>query len=157
VNRPGVTVLYRRGYFGSRQLPAMNRLEMLTYSRITGAANYDRDVPDIGLTGTLTQDGTGVTVDLVITATRLSLIEQAGRRAGTLKIAAFAGDRNERIIGEVWQDLDLEYTAARYQEVLTDGIPHQMRVPVVGVPTYMKVVVYDHNADLVGSRTLKIR
>ena len=30
-------------------------------------------------------------------------------------------------------------------------------VPVIGVPTYVKVVVYDQNADLIGSRTLRIR
>jgi hypothetical protein len=160
VNRPGVTVLYRRGYFGSQELPPLNRIEMLTFSRIAGAANYDRDVPDIKIDARAALEGepaTAVNLTMTIAADRLSLTGQAGLRTGKVKVTVFVGDRNERVIGESWQDLDLKLTDATYQRFLADGIPHQVRIPITGVPTYVKVIAYDFNADLVGSVVVKIR
>ncbi len=160
VNRPGATVLYRHGYYGSQELPPLNRIEMLTFSRIAGAANYDRDVPDIGLTVDVEREGdpaTAITAKLVIAADRLLLTEDAGLRRGHLKIAAFVGDKNERVIGETWQDMNLDLRDDTYARILAEGIPHQVRVAVNGVPAYLKVIVYDFNADLVGSSMMKVR
>jgi VWFA-related protein len=160
VNRPGVTVLYRRGYFGSQELPPLNRIEMLTYSRIAGAANYDRDVPDIGFTLDVAREGdpvTAITASLVISADRLSLVEQSGLRRGQLKIAVFVGDKNERVISESWQTMDLNLSDERYRQLIAEGIPHQVRMPVTGVPAYVKAIVYDFNADRVGSIAVKVR
>ena len=50
VNRPGATVLYRRGYFASEQLVPLDRREFLTYSRITAAGSYEGQIKDIGIT-----------------------------------------------------------------------------------------------------------
>ncbi len=160
VNRPGVTVLYRRGYYGSQELPPLNRIEMLTSSRIAGAANYDRAVPDIGVTITVTLEGeppTAVGLSLTIAADRLSLVEEGGLRKGQLKIAVFVGDKDERVIGESWQDMSLNLREERHADFLKNGIPHQVRIAVSGTPAYVKAIVYDFNADLVGSAIGKIR
>jgi VWFA-related protein len=161
VNRPGVTVLYRRGYFGSQELPPLNRIEMLTNSRIAGAANYDRDVPDIRVTITTATEGgdspTAVTATLSIAADRLLLTEEGGLRKGQIKIAIFVGDRNERVIGESWQDMTFNLRDDIYQRLLADGITHQVRIPITGIPAYAKAIVYDFNADLVGSVIVKTK
>jgi len=160
VNRPGVTVLYRRGYFGSQELPPLNRIEMLTFSRIAGAANYDRDVPDIRIEAKPTLEGnpaTAVNLTMTIAADRLSLTDEAGLRTGQVKVTVFVGDRNERVIGESWQDMDLKLTDATYQRFLADGIPHQVRIPITGIPAYVKVIAYDFNADIVGSVIVRVQ
>ena len=160
VTRPGVTVLYRRGYYGSQELAPLNQIEMLTNSRISGAATYDRAVPDIGVKLTATPEGeppTAVALNLTIAADRLSLVEEGGLRQGRLKIAVFIGDKDERVIGESWQDMSLSLREDRYAEFMKNGIPHQVRIAVSGVPAYVKAVVYDFNADLVGSIIVRIR
>ena len=160
VNRPGVTVLYRRGYYGSQELPPLNRIEMLTLSRIAGAATYDRDVPDIKIEAKPTTEGepaSAVTVAMTIAVDRLRLTTEAGRRTGKVKVTVFIGDRNERVVGESWQDIDLNLTDATFERLLAEGIRHQVRIPVSGVPAYVKVIAYDFNADLVGSVIVKVR
>jgi VWFA-related protein len=160
VNRPGLVVLYRRGYYGSQELPPLNRIEMLTFSRIAGAANYDRDVPDIGVKLVVEREGAppaAVVATLVIAADRLVLTEEAGMRRGQLKIAIFVGDKDERVIGEAWQDMNLNLRPDTYARMLAEGISHQTRIAVTGVPTYVKAIVYDFNADLVGSVIVKLK
>ncbi len=160
VNRPDVTVLYRRGYYGSQELPPLNRIEMLTFSRIAGAANYDRDVPDIGLTLDVAREGnppTAVLATLRIAADRLMLTDEGGVRQGQLKIAIFVGDKDERVVGESWQDMNLNLRSDTFARLMAQGISHEVRIPVTGVPAYVKAIVYDFNSDLVGSRIVKIK
>lgn len=160
VRRPGVTVLYRRGYYGSQELPPLNRIEMLTYSRIAGAATYDRDVPDIKVELKVSAEGdppAALTLTMTIAIDRVSLTEEGGLRTGALKIASFVGDKGERVIGEAWQDMNLNLRDDRYKQYLAEGIPHQVRIPVNGIPEYAKVVVYDFNGDLVGSVIKKVK
>src|SRR5207244_1377511 len=52
VNRPGLTVLYRHGYYANPSLAPLDRQHLLTYSRVAAAANYPNPVPDIGLRAT---------------------------------------------------------------------------------------------------------
>jgi len=160
VNRPDVMVLYRRGYYGSQELPPLNRVEALTFSRIAGAANYDRDVRDIGLTLDVAKEGdpvSAVVATLQIAADRLLLTEQNGLRKGQIKIAIFVGDKGERVIGESWQDMNFNLREDTWARLLADGISHQVRITVSGIPAYVKAIVYDFNADLVGSMMVKVR
>jgi hypothetical protein len=94
---------------------------------------------------------------MVIAADRLVLTEEAGMRRGQLKLAIFVGDKDERVIGEAWQDMNLNLRPDTYARMLAEGISHQTRIAVTGVPTYVKAIVYDFNADLVGSVIVKLK
>ena len=50
VNRPGVTLAYRRGYNARVVSPVFDRLEYVTRFRMEGALDYRDDVKDIGVT-----------------------------------------------------------------------------------------------------------
>ena len=52
VNRPGLAVLYRNGYYARRELPAFDRQEMFVYTRVASGAEYGKPIPDIGVTAT---------------------------------------------------------------------------------------------------------
>jgi len=72
-------------------------------------------------------------------------------------VRVFVGDDKEKPIGEMSENLDLSVTEAQQQRLMKDGIRYTARVPIAGDPKYVKIVVYDYRADLLGTLTIKLR
>lgn len=164
VNRPGVTVQHRFGYYGRAQLVPFNKREFMTYARIAAAGAHPRPVKDFAVTldakvVSSPSDGLQVAVEGTIEISKLSLPLAGGRRTGNLDIAIFCGSATEDIVGERWDKVDLKLTEESYQKALKSGFTYSARVPVKALPRHVKVVVYDHAADLIGtaSATFKER
>ena len=162
VNRPGVTVFFRHGYYALQDLAPMDQRTVATFSRISAAGAYEKEVHDLQIKASVSvaQGIAGATialVDMTIDAARVTLKEENGFRVGALNIAIFCGDPKENIIGQLWQRMDLKLGAETYQRYLTDGIPFTARIPVRGTLQYVKAVVYDYSADLVGSVIVKVK
>lgn len=156
VNRPGVSVQHRSGYYARAQLVPYNKREFMTYARIASAATHSRAVKDIDVTleARVVQSpaaGLQVVVEGRIDVSKLTLVEQDGRRIGMLDIAIFCGGGGEELVGERWDKVDLRLTAETYEKALKSGFTYSARVPVKAMPRHVKVVVYDHAADLVGT------
>jgi len=140
----------------------MDQRTVATVSRISAAGSYDREVHDLRIKATVSvaQGIAGATmalVDMTIDPTRVTLKEENGLRVGALNIAIFCADPKENLIGQLWQRMDLKLGADTYQRYLAGGIPFTARIPVRGTLQYVKVVVYDYAADLVGSVIVKVR
>jgi VWFA-related protein len=161
VNRPDVRVMYRRSYFANHELPPLDLREFTSYRRVTSAGNYDRDIPDIGIDAQATFQRTErreITIELTIAADRIALVQdELGLWVGRLKIAVFVGDLNENVVADSWQDMDLRLRPATRERFLAEGIPHTVTLTVPRTPSYVKVVVYDYAADLVGSRIVGVK
>jgi VWFA-related protein len=162
VTRPGVRVLYRHGYFARSQMLPLDRERIVTYSRVTTAANYSQDVHDIGLTVTAanaTPAGAERFVDLTvqIAPARLSFSDVDGRKKGAIDIAVFCGDDREQLVGQSWNTVALEMTPEAFQRFLEKGLTYSGKVSVSRAAKHVKVVVYDAGADLVGSAAVKIK
>lgn len=156
VNRPGVTVQHRFGYYGRAQLVPFNKREFMTYARIAAAGAHPRPVKDFAVTldakvVSSPSDGLQVAVEGTIEISKLSLPLAGGRRTGNLDIAIFCGSATEDIVGERWDKVDLKLTEESYQKALKSGFTYSARVPVKSMPRHVKVVVYDHAADLIGT------
>ncbi len=162
VNRPNVTVTFRHGYYASNE-PVIEREALLALRRISAAGSYPGDIPDIGIRldarvgGRATTGAREVTVDLLIDASRLSFAEEAGQHLATLDVAIYCSDNRERLLGELRRKATLKLSEETYQTSLQRGIPYSVSLPVNGTPRYVKAIVYDHKADLVGSRILKLK
>ncbi len=52
--------------------------------------------------------------------------------------------------------MDLKLKDETYQKFLQAGIPFTARIPTKPQPRYVKVIVYNYEADLVGSVTKDI-
>jgi hypothetical protein len=157
VNRPGLTVMSRRGYFATDQLVPFDRRQFLTYSRISSAAASGHALRDIKMTIKARQEPGEVVVDVLIDPSRLPMEAVDGVRAGELQLAVFVGGRDEDVVGETWQKVSLALGDASYRRAVDGGIAVTVRVPVKAAPRYVKAVVYDHAADLVGSAAAKLR
>ena len=161
VNRPGLRVLYRHGYYGRDQLVPQDRQQFMTYSRIVTAGNFTEVMTDLAVTLNVVPSGnvknTELQVELRIDIDRITLTRELDRRVGSVEIAVFAGDRRENVVGEIWQTAHLKLGEDSYQRALKEGFKHTATLAVKSPPDYVKAVVYDPNGDLLGSTVVKLR
>jgi VWFA-related protein len=162
VSRPGVTVLTRVGYIAREAPPAPDRRKYLTDSRMAAAGASADALNDIhvrlqaSLVPAAPPKAAEALVDFTIDAARLSLAAVDGRYVGSLNVAVFCGDKNETIVGEIHQTLDLALGEDTYERAMREGLRHTARVSVRRPPRYVKGVVYDYGSDLLGSVVVKL-
>jgi len=161
VNRPGATVLFRHGYYADDVPLPVDRRSFLTSRRISAAGQYGSAIPDIRVTLTptvkQTQGAAEVNVVLNIDASRLAFTAVEGRRVADLDLVIYASDDKERLVGESRHKVDLKLKDANYQRYLRDGIPFEVTMRAARPPKYVKVIVYDYAADLLGSSIVKLK
>ena len=162
VNRPGLKVSFRHGYFARDAFRPSDQQEFLAYSRITSAGGYEADIGDlpfrIATASSVTAAGQPqIKVDLQIDATRLGFRNVNDRHTGKLRIAIFYADRKRNYLGEEWKILDLRLLEDNYQRFLQSGIPVSIPIPLKAPNQILKVVIYDTESDRVGSRLIKVR
>ncbi len=162
VNRPGVTVRFRHGYFAAEEPPPIELEALVKRSRIETALAYDQEAKDIPLRVTLLQlPRMGIQsesrVEIMIDAAPLGLALKDGVRTGQLEVQVYCGDAKQAVIGDAGQHFDLSATEATYQQWLQTGIRRVIRVPTDMPPKYVKVVVYDYGSDRIGSAMVTIK
>ena len=74
-----------------------------------------------------------------------------------LEVVVFCGDAKEALIGDFGERLELKASEETYAEWLRTGIRRTVRVPMAGVPKFVKVVVYDHGSERAGSAMVTIK
>jgi hypothetical protein len=87
----------------------------------------------------------------------LSFENANGRHAATLDVAIFCGDEDQEIVGELWRKVDLNFTDDTFARLKRERLEFEVTVPVSEIPRFVKAVVYDYGADLVGSSTAVLR
>ena len=163
VNRPGVTVAYRRGYNARAASPAFDRFDYAARFRVEGAATYAEDVKDIGVTlaASLATEGkqTFVDVSAQIDPAALHFEVRDGVSVGQILIAVVPMDSRRDIIGGKYkrQVAHLQYDAETLALVRKIGIPYEVRLPVPAETRFIRVIVYDAAADRVGSAGVAVR
>jgi hypothetical protein len=161
VNRPGLTVMYRRGYFSPADRSGEMTRRTLQYARIGAAAAYVREIPDLAFQATpvakTRPDRVEFTLRLDIS--RLAFERTAAaRHKAVVEVAIFCLGSRQREVGQMWKTIEIELTDARRAQLVREGgISAQVVVPVTGRAESAKVVVYDYSADALGSRNVPIR
>ena len=154
VSRPDVTVHYRRGYFASADLVPIDRREFLTFTRMSAAGRYAGELKDIVVTldtPVVVDEGTVLEVRGRLDASRVKFALESGLQVASLDIGIFAGDEKEQVIGETMKRIELKLTSEQHATLMKEGAPLNSRITISGVPRFVKVVVYDYAADLVGT------
>jgi len=161
VNRPDVTVLFRHGYYADDVPLPIDRRAFLTSRRISAAGQYGSAIPDIRVTLTPTvkraQGSAEVNVVLNVDAGRIAFAVAEGRHVADLDLVIYVADDKERIIKESRHKVDLKLKDENYQRYLRDGIPFEVTMRAARPPKYVKVIVYDYAADLLGSAIVKLK
>jgi hypothetical protein len=162
VNRPGVTVLFRHGYYASQQLVPFDRREFLTHSRVRLATNYADDIRDIklGVKASLVKGAGGgqeVLFEVTIDASRLAFARTGDEYAVALDIALMAGETRLKMSGDLEPTLSFKLNEAAYQRARAEGLLYTRHVPVTGRVRWVKVIVYDYEADRVGTMVAPVK
>jgi hypothetical protein len=160
VNRPGASVLFRHGYFARTELVPFDREKFLSYSRVAAAGRFVEDIRDIPITARLAAEQTGdgeIRVEATIDSTKLKFAVEDGWHLGAIDVAIFCADAQENLVGLSWQKVDLRIREDVYQQMLKSGLPVNARIAVRSRPRYVKVIVYDYSADVLGSAVLKLK
>jgi len=160
VNRPGATVLFRHGYFGRTELVPFDREKFLSYSRVVAAGRFTEEIRDIPIAARLAGEQGGadeIRIEATIDASKLKFTIEDGWHVGAIDVAIFCADPRENLVGQSWQKVDLRIREDLYQQILKNGLPVNARLPVRSKPRYVKVIVYDYTADVLGSALLQVK
>jgi hypothetical protein len=161
VNRPDVTVLFRHGYYTDDAPLPIDRRTFLTSRRISAAGHYGDAIPDIRVTlkptVTRTAQAAEVHVAVNIDASRVAFTEADGRHSADLDLVIYAADDKERMLGESRHKVDLKLKDENYERYMREGIPFEVTMRAALPPKFVKVIVYDYAADLLGSAIVKLK
>jgi VWFA-related protein len=154
VRRSDVTLHYRRGYLDAPHTSVSLQEERVN-SRINGAQMYRLPIEDIKVRVSAIGEPEGnpraIAVQIHVLPSELSFAVQNGRYMATVEIAVFVGEGG-RQIGQTRRRVELRLTPSSFAAVERDGLHFTTNVPVPsGRPRQVKVVVYDHAADRLGS------
>jgi VWFA-related protein len=157
VSRPGVTLMYRHGYFDMPPPRSFGPREELSYVRIVRAFEYEKPIPDLAVTARgarARNDVTGlpeIQVDLTIAPEHVTFATVDGRHVASVEVAVFLLDGADHAIDQIWQRLELNLRDETYARTMASGLAHHAAFGRSDEARRVKVVVYDYAADLVGS------
>ncbi len=153
VDRPGVNVRYRKGYFAMRQIQQDDKFRK---SQLTGAVWSPLDATAIALNARVDvvdkpQPNT-VNVLAQIDIAAISLEQKNERWAGKLDFIFVQKDEQGRQLGTSFTDaLDLNLTRETYVKMLKMGLIYRKTFPRMGNSTNLRIVVRDEGTGSVGS------
>jgi len=162
VNRPGVKVYFRRGYFARDRLQPVDMEAFISFNRITAAGGYEREISDIpfDIKAVKTRDEWGeqlVEVGLKIDCSKIGFDIADGRHSSKLRVTIFQGDSKGNYLGADWKFVTLRLLDGTYQQFMNSGIPVSIMVPLMHSKAILKVIVYDMKGDRVGSQLCKVK
>ncbi len=160
VKRPGLTVQYRRGYFATTQVIPLDRREFTTHNRIVRASAYDGIIKDIEVTiasATYASDTGAIDVLLTLRSSRVLFAEREGRHRASLDVAIYCGDAREQVVCQSTHRIDLALTPDALEVFNTGGAKITAKVRSTVAPTYVKAIVYDYAADVLGTAVKRLR
>jgi hypothetical protein len=105
------------------------------------------------ISGTVPKQRTEVRLN--IDAKRLQFERRDDENVATVELAGFLLTDKGRLVGQIWKAFALTYTDERLGEIKRDGVEMIFDVAVAAPPGRMKMVVYDINADRLGSVSVK--
>jgi VWFA-related protein len=161
VNRPGVRVSHRHGYFWPAEFSGETIRKTLKYTRIGTAAEYYKEIDDIAFTATASAAKVPpltARFHLLIDPARFSFEPTtSGRVMASVEIAVFCLDSKQRPVGDAWKTVELDLSDVRRNQLEKEGrLAVDIEVPLTARADSAKVVVYDYGADVLGSRNVKV-
>jgi VWFA-related protein len=159
VNRPGLRVLSRRGYYARPDALPFDRRQFMTYSRMAAAANITDPISDLALKATVdnVDEKRSLRVNITVGPKGVAMGSANGRHTGAVNIAIFCGDGKQTAVCEHWQSIDFNLSDGTYQLFLIRGGSYSQRIPLTGEPMFVKVIAYDYTADALGSAMVRVK
>jgi VWFA-related protein len=161
VKRRGVSVSHRRGYFARAGETDFDPRRSLATTRMVSAANFPAEVKDLKLSIKVSDVRNGsrraVDVEATVAADRIVFASLGDRHLAALNVAVLCTDQQGASVGELWRPVDMTVSSSLLEAVKQTGLTFSVQVPVRSPPIFVKVIVYDYGADLIGSKLTRAR
>jgi len=162
VNRPGIKVSFRHGYFARDRLQPFDMEAFISFNRITAAGGYEKEINDIpfDLKAVKGRDLWGqayVDVGLNIGCAKIGFDLLDGRHSSKVRVTIFQGDPKGNYLGADWKYVTFRLLEDTYLQCMQSGIPVSIQVPLRHSKAILKVIVYDLKGDKVGSQLCKVK
>lgn len=162
VNRPGVTVLYRHGYFASERPDIADVNDAIAMARIESAVRLNQSSKDIALEVQAKSVRNGAThevvIDVNINASRVAFTPtNDGRYSASIAIGAYCTGPTKQLVGLVKGVLGMTINEQTHREYLQSGIPYSLKLAVNGDAYMLKLVASDAGSGLVGTAETRVK
>lgn len=162
VNRPGATLLYRRGYHATTVVPRWDDRATMTELRMAegrAASRLPRELP-VSITAALTKNPKGekiveVAVDVEPSAVEFELVD--GRHTARLDVTLWAIDGRGEVVGSLAEVIQLRLTDTSFAQLPSKHIAYTGRVAFSGTPRSVRAVVYNYDSDRLGAAVQPIK
>jgi len=151
VNRPGVTVLARGGYFAfpePKLLPPKARKQLL--EEIAASPLEATEIP-ITVKMTLLDDEASVRAQVDLNPQKLFINQIGGNWASDFEVLFFQLSEKNVVLDVTTQSLDLGLQQAKYEQALKRGINTIQELKLKPAASVLYVIVHDKKTDAVGS------
>jgi hypothetical protein len=160
VNRPGVKVFFRHGYYARDIAEPVDRTDRLATARVVDAGGSELPLGEIIFEAkvSITADASGtpmVDIALEINPSSISFRMAQSRHQAKLRIAVFYADQKEEVLGQDVRNMDLNLTEDTYQSIRASAIRYETTIPMKTAQQMLKVVVYDMLGDRIGTKVVK--
>ncbi|HEX5069306.1 MAG TPA: VWA domain-containing protein [Vicinamibacterales bacterium] len=162
VRRPGVTVLFRHGYFAAERPGAADVNDAIALARVETALRFSANSTDIGLDIRARSTRTGqpmeVNVDVTINASRIGFTKTSeGRYAMSIAIGVYCANSARQLVGMVKGLLRGDVDEPTYRGYLEHGIPYSFNLPVAGDPYDLRIIASDAGSGLLGTASARVK
>ncbi len=165
VNRPGLRVLHRRGYYAYETLRPYDRRQFITHTRIAAALEYGDSIPDLKFSVETKAAAGGEAgkhpfeaVVGFVPPPNVFTTDDAGLHRGKLAVSYFVLSNQQELLTEAWDDLDMSLKEETFQRALAGGLRlHKtLALPADTKAARLKVVLYDASNDRLGSQEVRV-
>lgn len=161
VNRPDVDVKFRHGFYLEAEADPVQLKSAIIRTRVDAALAYDGKAADLAVTVAAEpvafdggKDLLRVTVNVDVSA--LAFTEDERGTRGEIELQVHCGDRRESVVGSHRERIELRPSAETLAEWRKSGYRHTVLVRTKGATAHVKAVVYDYEADRIGSGVVRL-
>jgi hypothetical protein len=160
VNRAGVDLAYRTGYYARKPALVLDPDTRRRYNAVSQALRSSIPFAGLKVTATATpyeRNGErGVAVHIVVEPD-FALTEDNGVYTDSIDVVVLAANNRDALVGRSWNAMDLRMTEADRRRYLASGLVLDQNVTVTASASSVKVVIYDPASDRIGSVMIPVK
>jgi VWFA-related protein len=154
VNRPGVNVRARKGYFALADMRTDDEKTIKAEMKTAVWSPLDGTAVAVNARVDKLQDGSKASVLVQIDPSTTTLVQNGDRWAGRVDIAMVFKAEDARQLAGITDTLQLSLTKETYLKVLKSGIIYRKQMDVPAASRSLRIVVRDAPSGLSGSLTV---
>ena len=155
VDRPGVSLRYRRGYYALRDTESSGDLEKKEIRNLVWSPLDATAVP-LNVRVELNREKNQYEVSVQIDPIGLTIEPEGDRWKGRMAIVSVLKANDGRKLGEARENIRMNLQQPTYEKVQREGIQYYRSVPIVHDAEILRVIVRDAPSGLAGTVTIPL-